>query len=67
MLILVRTQYGNLINALFYVPKYMMEHSDFGYRETDFIIKLSGRVACLGTIMKGLLPEEVERRGLEES
>ncbi|CAD6567937.1 MAG: hypothetical protein ASARMPRED_001193 [Alectoria sarmentosa] len=39
-------QYGNLINALFYVPKYMMEHSAFGYRETDFIVKLSGKVAC---------------------
>ncbi|CAF9936410.1 MAG: hypothetical protein ALECFALPRED_006843 [Alectoria fallacina] len=36
MLILVQTQYGNLINALFYLPKYMMENTAFGYKETDF-------------------------------
>lgn len=43
----------------------MMENSGFGYKETDFVVSLSGEPACLGTIVKGLLP--VERRILEDS
>lgn len=38
------------------MPKYMMEDSDFGYKETDFIVRLDGRPACLGTLIKGLIP-----------
>lgn len=38
----------------------MMERSGFGYRETDFVVKLGGERACLGTLIKGLIP--VERR-----
>lgn len=53
-------QYGEVITALLYVPKYMMERSGFGYRETDFVVKLGGERACLGTLIKGLIP--VERR-----
>ncbi|CAF9934544.1 hypothetical protein IMSHALPRED_009755 [Imshaugia aleurites] len=48
-------QYGDVIFALLYVPKYMMEHSDFGYRETEFFVKLNGEPACLGTFEKKLL------------
>ena len=40
----------------------MMEHSAFGFRETDFVVRLDGEPACLGTIVKGLRP--VERPGL---
>ena len=43
----------------------MMEHRIFGYRETDFVVSLNGEPACIGTIIKGLLP--VERRILEGS
>ncbi len=42
-----------------------MEHSNFGYRETDFLVKLGGEPACLGTLIKAL--RSTERRGLEES
>lgn len=65
MLIFCFIQYGWLINALLYVPKYMMEHTGFGYRETDFVVELGGEQACLGTITKRLLP--VERQSLKES
>lgn len=61
----VRIQYGWVISALLYVPKYMMEHSDLGYRETSLLVKLRGQPACLGTLVKGLRPDE--RRSLEGS
>lgn len=62
---MARIQYGRLIGVFLFVPKYMMEHSNFGYRETDFLVKLGGEPACMGTLIKGLLP--TERRELEES
>lgn len=58
---LVRIQYGSLITAFFYVPRYMTEHSGLGYRETDFLVMLGGELACVGTLVKVLRP--VERRG----
>ena len=42
-----------------------MEHSGFGYRETDFVVSLSGEPVCVGTLIKGPLPGK--RRGLEKS
>ncbi len=47
-------QYGRLIGVFLFVPRYMMEHSNFGYRETDFLVKLGGEPACLGTLIKAL-------------
>ena len=42
-----------------------MEHRSFGYKETDFLVKLGGEPACLGTLVRVLLP--VESRSFEES
>ena len=42
-----------------------MEHENIDYRETDFIVRLSGEPACLGTLIKGSRP--VEGRNLAES
>lgn len=41
----------------------MMEHkATFGYRETEFVIYLDGKKACVGTVIKGLV--EAEKRSL---
>lgn len=41
----------------------MMEHKAiFGYRETEFVIYVDGKKACVGTVIKGVL--EAERRSL---
>lgn len=42
----------------------MMEHAEFGYKETDFEIVLGDEQAGTGTLIKGLLPQN--RRSLEE-
>ena len=60
-----RVQYEETITALVSVPEYMMEHPRIGYRETDFLLKLRGHTACLGTLLKQ--PQPVERQSLEES
>lgn len=43
-----------LISALIYVPRYMTEHKQFGYRETQFVTKMYGQQACVGTILEGV-------------
>ena len=47
-------QYSILNTALLYVPRYMLEHADFGYRETEFVVKVRGQGACLGTLLLAL-------------
>lgn len=47
--------YGQAITALAYVPQYMMEHPGFGYKETNFNVKLNGVRACRGSILDSLL------------
>lgn len=54
-----------LIGTLLYVPTYMLEHKEFGFRETEFVISLGKRKACVGTILHALASDE--RRSLEGS
>ena len=37
-----------------YVPQYMMEHPDFGYKETIFNVRLNGARACRGEILDSI-------------
>ena len=32
----------------------MMEHKEFGYKETEFVTKIYGVQACVGTILQGV-------------
>lgn len=52
---MVGWQYGQAVTALAYVPQYMMEHSRFGFKETNFNIKLNGVRACRGSIINTLI------------
>ena len=45
-----KPQYNVVIDALFEVPKYMMENKRFGYKETKFIITSNEDPICVGTI-----------------
>ena len=62
MLTFGNLQYGVVVDALFDVPKYMMENRWFGYRETKFIITSNGDPICVGTITKPSAPDK--RRSL---
>ena len=55
-------QYRVVIDALFDVPKFMMENKVFGYRETKFIISSNEDPICMGTITKPSTPDK--RRSL---
>ena len=55
-------QYRVVIDALFDVPKFMMENKIFGYRETKFIISSNEDPICMGTITKPAAPDK--RRSL---
>ena len=48
-----------MIDALFDVPKFMMENKVFGYRETKFIISSNEDPICMGTITK---PSAADKR-----
>ena len=50
-------QHDILISALVYVPRYMMEHREFGFKETEFVTKMYGQQACVGTILEGVPTE----------
>lgn len=52
---MVWCQNGQVITALAYVPQYMMEHPEFGYKETSFNVMLSGVRACKGSIINPLI------------
>ena len=41
----------------------MMEHKEFGYRETDFVAKMHGLQACLGTVIEGVPVETRSQEG----